>query len=58
MDFWELVALIFCGRGGGQSPRCDQVVSFPWGAVQNNMMSWPVEAGNALSFGDDTTFGG
>lgn len=57
MDFWDMVFLLR-GGGGGRSPRCDQVASFPWGAVQNNTMSWPVEAGNALSFGDDTTFGG
>lgn len=44
MDFWDMAAIIFGGGGGGRSPRCDQVVSFPWGAVQNNTMSWPSTA--------------
>lgn len=44
MDFWDMAAIIFGGDGGGRSPRCDQVVSFPWGAVQNNTMSWPSTA--------------
>lgn len=45
MDFWDLVALIRGGSGGGRSPRCDQDAPFKWGDVQNNGMSWPVIAG-------------
>ena len=38
MDFWELVALIFCGRGGdGRSPRCDQVATFD---LKNSGLAW------------------